>query len=105
MVNEPIPFDQRGTGFMEYRSGCQTDFITTRFAIKNTSSFDKPGFPVSTSGTLEAIRPSKISEMLSASFISGKFFLKVKQAALLVSFWHWRTSSKKKVLYLYDLSQ
>ena len=105
MVNEPIPFDQRRTGFMKYRPRRQASFCTTRFAIQNVSGPDKPGFPMSTSGTSESIGPSKTSQMLCASFFSGKFPLKIKQAALLVSPGHCRTPSRLRVRYLYELSQ
>ena len=105
MVNEPIPFDQRRTGFMEYRPGRQAGFDTTRLTVQDVSGLDKPGFPMSTSGTSESFRPSKTSQMLRASYFSGKFLLKIKQAALLVSPGHWRTPSISRVHYLYELSQ
>ena len=105
MVDEPIPFDQRRTGFMEYRPSRQTDFCTTRLAIQNISRPDKPCFTMSASGTSESIRPSNFSQMLGAGFFSGKFFLKIKQAALPGISWSSAYPHKLRVHYLYELSQ
>jgi len=105
MVDEPIPFAQRRSGLMENRPGRQAGFRTTDLAVQDISSLDKPGFPMSTSGTSEPSRPSKTPQVLRAGIFTGKFFLKIQQAALLISFGHWRTPTRSRVLYRYELSQ
>jgi hypothetical protein len=105
VVDQPIPFDQRRTGLVEYRPRRQTYFCSARFAIQNISRPDKPSFNVSAPGAFETIRPSHVAKMLGTSFFGGKFFLKLEQAALPVSLGHLRTPSELRVHYLYELSQ
>jgi len=105
VVGQPIPFDQRRAGLMEYRPGSQTDFCTARLAIQNVSRSDEPSFPMTAPGASETIRPSHFSKMLSASLLSGKFFLKFEQAALPISLGHACTPNKLRVQALYELSQ
>jgi len=105
VVDEPIPFDQRRAGFMEYRPCGQTDFWTARLAIQNISRSDKPSFCMSASWTSETIRPPHFASVLSAGFLNGKFFLKLQQAALPISFGHVSPPNNSRVHSHYELSQ
>jgi hypothetical protein len=68
MVNEPVPFDQRSTGFMEYRASRQAGFCPTKLAVQNISGLDKPSFGVPTLRAPKSIGPTKGWQMLHSLY-------------------------------------
>ncbi len=71
---------------MKFSSRRQADLCPTSLAIRNNSVAYKSGFSASESGGFESMEPSRIMQMLRATFFREKVFLKIKPAALEVSF-------------------
>jgi hypothetical protein len=83
----------------------KADFCPARFAIQNISGAHKPCIAMPAPGTLESFGPTNFSKMLNASLFIRKFFLKIKQTALRISFGHVSTPDNPRVHLHYELSQ
>jgi len=104
MVDEPIPLYQRRAGFVEDRPGRQTDLCSTPFAVKDVSCSDEPRLAMPAYRALKSIRPPHFLQVFKACVLSGKFFLKFKQATLGVSFGHQCTPALR-IHRFYELNQ
>ena len=104
MVDEPIPLYQRRAGFVEDRPCRQTDLCSTPFAVKDVSCSDEPRLAMPASRALKSIRPPHFLQVFKACVLSGKFFLKFKQATLCVSFGHQCTPALR-IHRFYELNQ